>query len=125
MMRLAVASLGFVVLAFGFGQTPPAPKAPPKPPTKGFPAVAALFKANCLPCHQGPRAAKFDVTTYEGIMKGGEHGKVVVPGKTDKSPLIAYLKGTKTPQMPMRRPPLKVDEIKTVSDWIAKGAKKG
>lgn len=114
---IGLAAVTASVIAF------PAPKAPPAP-TKGYPAVAAIFKKECVGCHSGPdAAAKFDVSSYAKVMRASKNGKMVVPGKPDKSPLIAYLKGAKKPAMPMGSNGLKAADLKVVSDWIAKGAK--
>jgi len=93
-------------------------------PAKGYPAVDALFKKQCIHCHSGAQpAGGFDVSTYAKVMKGTKQGKMVIAGKPDKSPLVAYLKGTKKPAMPIGTNGLKKDELKIVTDWIAKGAK--
>jgi len=106
-----------------FGTALVYPQGPAKP-TKGYPAVNAIFKANCVGCHQGAGAAgKFDVTTYAKVMVGSKKGKMVVPGKPTKSPLMDYLRGTKKPAMPMGAKPLKSADLKIISDWITAGAK--
>jgi hypothetical protein len=80
-----------------------------------------------MPCHggggkRGP-AAGFDASSYEGVMKGGRDGSMVTASDPDKSQLVDYLKGTKKPQMPMKRPPLSDADMKVITDWIKAGAK--
>jgi len=118
--KVLFASVSILAFAFAAGQGS-APK-----PTKGYPAVAAIFKAKCVGCHTGASAAgKYDLNTYAKVTGAAKHGKMVIPGKADKSPLMGYLKGTLKPPMPMGGKPLSAAELKTISDWIAKGAKNG
>lgn len=125
-MKHALCGLAALSLLAGVvGASPPKPKPDPKAPAaKGYPAVAALFKKQCLGCHSGTEpAGGYDVSTYAKVVGSSKHGKMVVPGKPAQSPLIAYLKGTKKPPMPMGTKGLKPAELKIVSDWIAAGAK--
>src|SRR5882672_9460098 len=50
--------------------------------------VLPIFEANCVRCH-GPklRMAHMDLSTYDHVLKGGESGDVVVPGKPNESRL--------------------------------------
>jgi len=71
------------------------------------------------------------------IMKGGKHGKVVVPGKAEESLLYKVLKGDTTAGkdgketvhgMPKAKPgqdfqPLADDQIELIKNWIDQGAK--
>ncbi len=57
-----------------------------------------FMKETCVKCHKPPytdergreRKPKADlvVTSKEGLMKGGENGEVVVPGKPEDSPFL-------------------------------------
>lgn len=84
-----------------------------------------FLELKCIACHGvGKRiGGKFNFATYAGMMKGGEDGIMVKPGDPDNSPIIAYLKGTKKPQMPLRQPVLADSDIQAISDWIKDGAK--
>ena len=68
------------------------------------------------------------------ILKGGKHGKVVVPGKGDQSLLYKILKETVTvgddeiEQMPKARPghefaALPEEQVELIKQWIDQGAK--
>jgi len=68
------------------------------------------------------------------IMKGGKHGKAVIPGKAEASLLYKVLKEPVTVgkdeihSMPKSRPdqdfePLADDEIELIKKWIDQGAK--
>src|SRR5205085_10538036 len=45
-----------------------------------------------------------------------------VPGKPDESPLVAYVRGLRTPQMPKGNPPLSEQELHLIRLWILAGA---
>ncbi len=51
--------------------------------------IRPLFEASCLRCH-GPEKPKgrLRLDSREGVLKGGEDGKVVVPGQSAKSKLV-------------------------------------
>jgi WD40 repeat protein len=55
-------------------------------------------------------------------MVGGEHGAVVVPGKSESSRMILMLEGKITPRMPGKGAPLEDAEIDLVRKWIDAGA---
>jgi hypothetical protein len=68
------------------------------------------------------------------ILKGGKHGKAVLPGKGDESLLYRVLKepvtidGDEVHAMPKARPgqeftPINDDEIELIKKWIDQGAK--
>ena len=90
--------------------------------------IAPLIKANCLPCHleENENPSGLSLDDYEKLMKGGNHGNTVVPGKPQESNL--YLKILPNPpfgkQMARNKKKLTEEEMKTIHDWIAQGAKK-
>src|SRR5437016_5652014 len=56
----------------------------------------------CSQCH-GPtlQMSKLNLTTREGMLKGGEKCPAVVPGNAEASPLYRRVAGLQTPAMPM------------------------
>lgn len=93
-----------------------------------FTTVADLATKNCMPCHAADKhAGGLDLTSYEALMKGGEHGSPVKAGDPDNSLLVKVLKGPvddpKVPMMPIKHPPLPAEDIQKISDWIKAGAK--
>ena len=52
--------------------------------------IKPLFEASCIRCH-GPQKPKADLRldSLQGVLKGGEDGKVIVPGNSKKSLLVA------------------------------------
>ena len=89
--------------------------------------VFPIIKSNCLPCHlaenENPSGLALD--NWGTLMKGGEHGESVVPGKPKESNL--YLKLLPDPpfgkQMARNRKKLTEEEIMTIYYWIEQGAK--
>lgn len=88
--------------------------------------VVAMLNKNCMPCHGGAEPQEgINLETIEGLMKGGEHGPVVVAGDASGSKIVQALRGTggakKMP--PAASPQPSEEEIKLVEDWINAGAK--
>src|SRR5499425_1604040 len=78
----------------------------------------------CLQCH-GPalQMSKLDLSTREGMLKGGDHGAALVPGNAEESLIYKRITGQVTPAMPMAPlAPLTGEEIAAVRDWINAGA---
>src|SRR5689334_19113309 len=51
--------------------------------------VRPVFRAKCGRCHgETTRKADLDLRTAAGVLKGGESGAAVVPGRPDKSLLF-------------------------------------
>lgn len=87
--------------------------------------VQTVLRAHCGTCHSGQdKSADLDLTTLEGVMKGGISGKAVVPGSADKSLLVMRLegKGGKS-QMPLGFKPLAPEKIAAIKAWINGGCK--
>ena len=80
----------------------------------------------CVECHPTmfPDGG-LSLDTFKGLMKGGDNGPVVVPGKPDESKIPLVLEGKAKPSMPPKsaknRP--KPEEIAHVRAWVAAGAK--
>src|SRR6516165_11495191 len=114
------------VLPLLLGLPHAAPGQAPKSPVSFINDVAPILKENCFACHDAKkRKGKFDMTTYEGFRKGGDHDDPVAPGKPDESYLLDVLKATDASRMPPKDsgealPPTK---IAVVEQWIKEGAK--
>jgi len=51
--------------------------------------IRPLFEASCFRCHGGEKVkGELHLNTLEGVLKGGEDGKVVLPGKPKESLLL-------------------------------------
>src|SRR5262245_15419231 len=85
--------------------------------------VHAIFVAKCVKCHGGQKTeAGFSLSDREGLLKGGDQGIDVVPGKAGESPLVTFVKHEDEPHMPKDAPKLSVDEIAKIEAWINAGA---
>ncbi|HYE31796.1 MAG TPA: DUF1549 domain-containing protein [Methylomirabilota bacterium] len=80
--------------------------------------VQPLFDVQCVKCH-GPIEQKsgLELDHPEAIFKGGDEGKVVVPGKPAESRLYTYLTADADPHMPPKKQ-LAPQEIDLVRQWI-------
>ena len=97
---------------------------------RGFPAlllasqlcgapILELFQKNCGECHSAKiHSSGFSVASLVAVIRGGsKHGRAVVAGQPESSPLIKLLKGEMTPRMPVGRD-LAPAEIARIEDWI-------
>ena len=84
--------------------------------------VRPLLVARCQECH-GADKAKGGLRLDErgAMLKGGESGPVVVPGKPDESALIEAIRYDGGVQMPPKGK-LKNEEIAALTDWVKRGA---
>ena len=102
--------------------------ADPAPPAD-YPAVQSIISQHCLDCHaaQDPEA-NLVMETYETLLKGGENGPALVPGKSAESLLVKMIEGNieregkKKIMPPGKRKKLDPVEIATIKSWIDAGA---
>lgn len=87
--------------------------------------IAPVLAANCNGCHvDAPRVrGNLNMSTFAGLLKGGDGGPPLMPGKPSESLLIKRIKGEGgDPRMPMGRTPLSDAVIAKFEKWIAEGA---
>jgi len=100
--------------------------APAAPAHVDFTKVQALLEAKCLECHN-PSKVKGELLmdTAEAMLKGGEGGAALVPGKPDESSIIKriVLAADHDDIMPPKGGPLAANEVALLKQWIAEGAK--
>ena len=93
--------------------------------TVSFTKDIAPFMVNlCVSCHSGnnPRSG-FSLETFEKLMKGGNSGRVVLPGNTKDSRLW-HLVGLQDPiKMPPRQALITKTNHKNLRIWIEEGAR--
>lgn len=86
--------------------------------------VSTILKEHCLRCHGGEKTKSgLDLVTRESLMKGGDQGVAVVPGKPMESLLflaVAHLE--KEIAMPPKKPKLPAAAIAAIEEWIILGA---
>ncbi|MDQ6707199.1 MAG: DUF1549 domain-containing protein, partial [Acidobacteriota bacterium] len=64
--------------------------------------IQPLLAEKCASCHTVSNpAGGLSVAGLDTVLTGGKHGPAVIPGDAAHSPLIQYLRGEKTPKMPM------------------------
>jgi len=87
--------------------------------------IQPVFRENCIKCH-GPdkQKGKLRLDSKDAAFKGGEDGKVIEPGKADKSDLYRRitLEPTHDDFMPSKADPLTKTQIDLIRDWINQGA---
>jgi hypothetical protein len=84
--------------------------------------VRPVLVANCLECH-GPNKHKSDLRldSREAMLKGGETGPAVVPGKPQESLLVEAIHYDGTIQMPPRGK-LSKQDVAALAEWVRQGA---
>lgn len=90
-------------------------------------AGTALFKSSvrtilvkrCLSCHGGDTMeGEFNLATRAGLLKGGENGVAVVPGKSSESLMYRLITHEAKPHMPYDEPKLPKEQIAAIAKWI-------
>ena len=87
--------------------------------------IQPLFESKCWSCHgQNSRKGDLDLRTPAEILKGGESGAVIVPGKPDES--LLYKKVFEREMPPKKKnQPLTDLEVESIRKWIQSGASFG
>lgn len=87
--------------------------------------IAPLLEAKCVACHRPEnKKGAFDLTTRETMLRGGDDGPGLLPGKPDESPMYTRAvphEGAR-PEMPKKGEILTREEAATLKKWIAAGA---
>jgi len=125
---VALATLAMGHAAFG-DETPAG--TPAAEPQAADPAGLVLFQGHlrellahrCVMCHGGDATeSDFDLTTREGLLKGGAGGEVLTVGQGAASRLVKLLRHEDEPRMPEEGDKLTEEEIGWVVEWIDRGA---
>jgi mono/diheme cytochrome c family protein len=84
--------------------------------------VEPLFDKHCFKCHGGVRQkGGLDLRSLENMLKGGENGPALIPGKADQSHIAQFiLAGAETHMPPEKKKQLTKEEIAVVNEWITK-----
>lgn len=94
--------------------TPAVPAATGKPTYQSY--VLPLVTAKCSGCHGDLATAGLNMLTYEGLMKGGKDGAVIVPGDSVNSLLF------KIQSAGGHFANLTAEELAVIQQWIDAGA---
>ena len=87
--------------------------------------IQPILKKSCEECH-GANQAKgdFSVDNKESLLKGGKgYGKVILPGNSAKSPLVAIIAGTDDDIAEKGKHKLQPEQVELMKKWIEQGAK--
>src|SRR5438067_9523226 len=96
---------------------------PPTSPPTYTGQVEPVLRQKCFPCHSSAsKMGGLVMESYEGLIKGGGHGPVIVPGKSSESRVVLMLEGKVQPRMPFGQDPLPAADIAAIKAWIDAGA---
>jgi hypothetical protein len=84
--------------------------------------IEPLLKEHCVECHSPAKAKSgLDLTSLQAILRGGDRGAAVIPGRADDSNLYTFLRSEADPHMPPgKRTKLADDEVVLIRQWIEK-----
>jgi hypothetical protein len=92
--------------------------------------VKPVLDKNCSQCHlaggQGEVASGFDMSSYEGLMKGAQFGQMIIAGDAQGSNMLVLMEGRADPSISMphgEQKSVSKEDIQTVRLWIEQGAK--
>ena len=91
--------------------------------------ILPILKGRCVSCHQpggaGYEKSGFDLTTYEGLMKGTKFGAMVIARDPESSNLMWLLDWRASPEvrMPHGKKKLSICDRNAIRAWIREGAK--
>jgi mono/diheme cytochrome c family protein len=116
-----------VVLAFQVAAAPPVSEKHAAEMARGLALfksdVRAVLKQHCVKCHGGDKTrGGLDLTTRSSLLKGGDEGVVIIPGKATESLLIRLVSHLEKPHMPAKNPKLPDAAIQKIAQWIDLGA---
>ncbi|MGA3323622.1 MAG: PSD1 and planctomycete cytochrome C domain-containing protein [Terriglobia bacterium] len=86
--------------------------------------IRPILAGRCYACH-GPALQQngLRLDSLAAILKGSANGSVVIPGDSEKSPLVRRIIGLDRPKMPYGGPPLAADDVEAIRKWIDQGAR--
>jgi len=86
--------------------------------------IRPILVDHCNHCHSAETkpAGGLRVDDHNGLLTGGNSGPAIVPGDSEKSVLIARVRGEAKKRMPPEGEPLAVDQIEKLVRWIDEGA---
>jgi len=82
--------------------------------------VEPLLKEHCAECHNATKAKSgLDLSSLQTILRGGDRGAAVIPGRPGESHLYTFLSSDADPHMPpSKHKPLGEEEVGLIKKWI-------
>src|SRR5260370_3670215 len=89
-------------------------------PAQAASPIEDVLQRHCAPCHSDKLATSgFSVSSLDSVIRGGsKHGRAVIAGHPEQSPLVKVIKGELSPRMPVGRE-LALADIKSIETWIS------
>lgn len=88
--------------------------------------AVAVLKASCIKCHGAEKQkGGLRLDSAEAMAKGGDNGKIFVPGKPDESGMIKAVRREGDPDYhmpPKEKDALSADQVAVLAAWVAAGA---
>ena len=87
--------------------------------------IRPVLADNCYRCHSVQEKVYkggLILDTKQGLLRGGDKGPAIVPGKPNESLLLKAVKHDGRLKMPKQAPKLSATEIANLNRWIAMGA---
>lgn len=91
-------------------------------PVSFYRQVRPILQRHCSGCHQpAKQGGELLLTSHAELLKGGESGAGVVPGKPEESLVLDFITGDE-PLMPKSADPLTPPQVALIERWIKEGA---
>ncbi|PYV17174.1 MAG: hypothetical protein DMG07_06440, partial [Acidobacteria bacterium] len=88
--------------------------------------IRPVLETSCLKCHSGPaRASDLDLSTRDGLLRGGTRGPAVLAGNAAGSLIYRLVAHLERPHMPPLADRLPDEVIAQFAAWIESGAPYG
>src|SRR5437899_7940005 len=87
--------------------------------------IKRMLEASCIKCHgRGRDKGHFRIDSRETMLKGGESGPAIIPGKSQESLIIELVSGLDPDNvMPKKGSKLTKEQVSLMRGWIDQGAK--
>ena len=107
---------------FGAKPTPPElPKEPPPVELTYERDILPILERSCLKCHNRTKSrGELDLSTFAALVKGGEGGTGVMPGKPTESLILTTILAGKMPPSGKKLPP---HDVQLIREWIQAGTR--
>src|SRR5437016_10815806 len=86
--------------------------------------IRPLLETQCLNCHGAGQVKRsgFDLSTRDGLLRGGDIGPAVIPGNARESALYKRVSHEVQPGMPFQAARLSEEQVARIREWIDAGA---